>query len=128
MVGDAGCMQRVAADGMLHLPASGTPLFAAPETKRKGAFSVKADLYSVGVLLTVCAAWHRQTGRVLGFLRGEAALPDFLPDELKDLVVRLVAVDPEQRLSAEEALRHPFLAAVDAGPLLPVRVDGTVPR
>ncbi|GLC54866.1 hypothetical protein PLESTB_000914300 [Pleodorina starrii] len=133
MVGDAGCMQRVAPeDGLLHLPASGTPLFAAPETKRKGAFSPKADLYSLGVLLAVCAAWHRQTGRVLAFLRGQAALPGFVPGELADLVARLVAEEPEARPSAAEALQHPFLAGVDLTALAPVRggPEGccTVPR
>jgi serine/threonine protein kinase len=128
MVGDAGCMQRVSPDGQLHSPASGTPLFAAPETKRRGAFSVKADLYSVGVTLAVCAAWHRQTGRVLAFLRGEVALPDYVPLELRDLVARLVAADPEERPTAAEALAHPFLAGVDLAALAPVRGEGTVPR
>ncbi|KXZ56002.1 hypothetical protein GPECTOR_2g1554 [Gonium pectorale] len=130
LLGDAGCAQRVTQPGgAVPEPPTGTPLFAAPEAKRRGApVTAAADLYSVGALLAVAACWHRQTGRVLAFLRGQAALPDFVPAELRDLVSRLVADDPTQRPTAAEALRHPFLAGVDLAALAPVRCEGAAPQ
>ncbi len=123
LLGDTGCVSRRDAAGLLHSPA-GSPLFMAPELKRRGVgFTTAADMYSVGVLLAMCAAWHRQTGRCLNFLRGNLPLPDYVPGPLVDLVARLVCAEPGERLTAEQALAHPFLRGVDVSKLAPVRPD-----
>ncbi|KAG2482962.1 hypothetical protein HYH03_018139 [Edaphochlamys debaryana] len=136
MLGDAGCCLHVGEEGLTTLTlASGTPLFAAPELKaprRPGlappAISTAADMYSVGVLLAVAVAFHRQTGRVLGFLRGDVPLPEFVPAPLKELITRLVAADPAVRPTAEEALAHPFFAGVDLASLEPRRSSAAPPQ
>ncbi|PNH07865.1 Mitogen-activated protein kinase 15 [Tetrabaena socialis] len=136
MLGDAGCMERAGADGLVQgsgpgvSPRAGTPLYLPPEAKRRGtAFCPRAaDVYGVGVMLAVCAAWHRQTGRVLAYLRGDVALPEHVPAALADLAARCTAVDPAARPTAAEALQHPFLAEVDLEEIAPRRSGGAPPR
>lgn len=131
MIGDTGCAARADKDGNVQAPLpTGTPVYAAPETRApQGVFhAARADVYSVGVLLAVCCAWHRTTGRVLAWQRGELALPTFIPAPLAHLITQLTAKDPAQRPTARQALEHPFLAGVDVGALAPLRCPGLPPR
>ncbi|KAG2452525.1 hypothetical protein HYH02_002763 [Chlamydomonas schloesseri] len=131
LIGDTGCAARADADGNVQAPLpTGTPVFAAPETRAMhGVFHAgKADIFSVGTLLAVCCAWHRTTGRVLAWQRGDLALPDFIPAPLADLISQMTAKDPARRPTAREALAHPFLAGVDVAALAPLRCPGLPPR
>mmetsp|Transcript_39535 Transcript_39535/g.88768 ORF Transcript_39535/g.88768 Transcript_39535/m.88768 type:complete len:699 (+) Transcript_39535:21-2117(+) len=97
--------------------AVGTPLYAAPEAARST--SPEVDAYSIGVILHLClssrfphddvaprapvklvgTAWTRITGSG------------------RDLVRRLLAMDPKKRISCASALRHPWFSVVNGGGL-----------
>uniref|UniRef100_M4BWW5 Uncharacterized protein n=1 Tax=Hyaloperonospora arabidopsidis (strain Emoy2) TaxID=559515 RepID=M4BWW5_HYAAE len=95
----------------------GTPLYTAPEVlKRKYAFP--SDLWSCGVIL-----YRLLSGRypfVSGPLLDERILHEAIDlecspwteisDEAKDLVHGLLERDVDKRLTAEQALQHPWLA------------------
>jgi len=105
----------------------GAPLYMAPELVA-GSYGPPADVWSAGVLLFACAVgrtpWEPADGRELSkpALFSRIACPKFLPDLFRgsdewlafppgyrDLVERLMARDPSKRLTAVQALQHPWL-------------------
>ncbi len=66
----------------------------APRTR----ITVKSDVYSLGQTLVGCA------------LRGGVKVDRVRSAPLREFLQGLMAERPEERLSAEEALQHPFLA------------------
>ena len=97
----------------------GTMAYSAPEVIDGRPFDAKADMWSLGVLLYTMLAGFApfgqrrsavQTDRIrkgeLNF--NHEVFHDVSPDAM-DLIRRLVVVAPQQRLSAEEALRHRWI-------------------
>ena len=95
---------------------------------RSGSYGPPADVWSTGVLLFACALgrtpWEPTDGRELSkpALFSRIACPRFLPDlfrgsaewlamprGFRDLVERLMERDPSKRLTAVQALQHPWL-------------------
>lgn len=76
-------------------PGKGQGKQRAPLTR----ITVKSDVYSLGKTLVGCA------------VRGGVKVDRVRSAPLREFLQRLMAERPEERLSAEEALLHPFLAA-----------------
>ena len=82
----------------------------------------KADMWSLGVTLFVCAfgrdPWNEK-GKNENvrprILEGRILFDEGVDRELADLISRLLKVDPDERLSAQEALSHPFFHTVGLG-------------
>ncbi|CAD8105821.1 unnamed protein product [Paramecium sonneborni] len=104
-------------DPSQELRVCGTPGYAAPE-KFKDSYNEKVDLFSVG-----CIFFKLVTSRDLfpgktsnEILRmNKICNIDFkilqlykLSNEEKDLLINLLEIDPEKRISAEAALSHPY--------------------
>lgn len=99
----------------------GTPTYVAPEVLKKvnQGYGLQADLWSVGVILYIllcgCPPFYDDDNNELFLLiqKAEFDFPDKfwgdVSEEAKDLVTKLLAVDPEKRLSAKETLAHPWL-------------------
>ncbi|RMY50478.1 hypothetical protein D0865_06885 [Hortaea werneckii] len=96
----------------------GTLDYLPPEMIKPGReenwYSEKVDLWSLGVLtyefLTGEAPFEDtpvMTQRRIA--RGEMTIPKFLSDEARDLIKRLLVLDPEKRLSLDEVERHPWI-------------------
>jgi len=94
----------------------GSLQYCAPEILRGLAFDgKKADSWSFGVLLYVCASglfpWP---GKTNSQVRQNIMLAEFLwppkslSDGFKDLLKQLLKPNPEERLSMEEVLKHPW--------------------
>ena len=110
-----------AADDEQQLPAltcgMGTPTYTAPEIVNGEAYGVKADVFSLGVVLL--ELFH---GEALDAWKNKHALKQLeeikakLSDKpLPSLLKAMLEVDPEQRVSAEEALQR---LAASAGKVL----------
>lgn len=90
----------------------------APEIVRKHQYDAKADLWSIGVILYEClfgkAPYSSRTIEEL-LLRIRTAEPITLPpntsisNECHDLLQRLLAHEPTERISFEDFFAHPFL-------------------
>jgi len=108
-------------DDCQMLEHKGTIFYCAPEVLEGKAYDSKADMWSLGVLLFTMLAGFHPFGQHLSrsqFLRNVRQCQlDFSHDvfsgvsaDAQDLIRRLVVVSPQDRLSAAEALRHPWVA------------------
>ena len=96
----------------------GTPLYLAPEAF-EGISTIEADLWGCGVLLCVMLSGsYPYVGNNISELRAtiqenqEINLSQHLwnnvSEEGKDLVRKLMMLDPKKRISAQDALDHPW--------------------
>jgi len=107
----------------------GTPNYLAPEiivmTARGGSYDYKVDCWSLGVILYILLSGtppftdERQCDKKL---REQILTANFIfypqlfnsvSKEAKDLITKLLKVRPEERLSANEILEHPWLQDQD---------------
>ncbi|KAM6897663.1 phosphorylase b kinase gamma catalytic chain, liver/testis isoform [Xenentodon cancila] len=102
----------------------GTPGYLAPEILKCSmdethpGYGKEVDLWACGVILFTLLAgsppfWHRKQMLMLRMImegRYQFTSPEWddRSDTVKDLISRLLVVDPAARLSAEQSLAHPF--------------------
>ena len=93
----------------------GTPNYVAPEVlKEKGYDGFKADAWSCGVVLfTMLAGFHPFDDCSLAAVadrlaRGDLRVPPDVTDGAKDVISKLLVVDPTKRMSLEETMNHPW--------------------
>ncbi|XP_026096210.1 serine/threonine-protein kinase Chk2-like [Carassius auratus] len=101
----------------------GTPTYLAPEVFTHAAtvgYTKAVDYWSLGVLLFICLGGYPPFNSECPTMSVREQIISgqyqFIPsqwkkvsNEAKDLIKKLLVVDPEKRLSVEEALTHPWL-------------------
>ncbi len=90
-----------------------TDCFRAPEvstTDPEQPFGAAADIYALGVTLLCCAAHPGRASRAAWAELTAGGSPSWMCADLADLLHGLLRAEPEQRLTAEAALAHPFIA------------------
>lgn len=111
-------------DNRLEYDQSGTPAYIAPEILRGDGYSgFKADVWSLGItiytMLTGTIPFQaRETEQLHALiLEGVFDFPEHpkLSNEAKDLLRRILVLDPLERLSLEEVKMHPWFEPVFAG-------------
>lgn len=118
---DFGMAGKVGADGLLY-GRCGTPGYVAPEilhAKVSEGYPMNVDAFSVGVVAyTVLCGYEPLYGvneqqliaanKIASY---EFHMPEWsqIPEDAKDLVRRLLEIDPHKRLTPEQALEHPWL-------------------
>ena len=102
----------------------GTAYYIAPEILRSKKYDEKCDVWSCGVILYMLLS-RRYVGGFPPFngdseseihsriLRDQVTFPvqewEWISDSAKDLVRKMLTKDPKRRLSAKEALEHPWV-------------------
>mmetsp|Transcript_16048 Transcript_16048/g.17955 ORF Transcript_16048/g.17955 Transcript_16048/m.17955 type:complete len:502 (-) Transcript_16048:65-1570(-) len=96
----------------------GTAYYVAPEVL-KGAYDEKCDLWSTGVILYIllsgCPPFNgRDDKEILGKVASgkfsfKEKIWNNISEEAKDIIRKLLTYDPEERISASEALHHPWI-------------------
>ncbi|KAE9584190.1 putative protein kinase CAMK-CAMKL-CHK1 family [Lupinus albus] len=101
-------------DGMLVTPC-GTPAYVAPEVlKKKGYDGSKADIWSCGVILYALLSGYLpfQGENVLRIYRksfkADYAFPEWISPQAKNLISKLLVVNPEKRYSIDDITKHPW--------------------
>ncbi len=106
----------------------GTPQYFAPEVllrkntvKGVGRYSVEADMWSVGVVMFVllCGNFPFQEKALASQIKTAkfsfAAEPfRLVSEEAKNLISRLLVVNTKDRLTADQALAHPWITGIPA--------------
>jgi len=100
--------------------ACGTPGYVAPEVLKNEPYDKAVDLWSMGVILYILLCgfppfYHESTAALYKQIKkGEYDFPDpywtDISDAAKDLVRRLLCVDPKKRYTAKQVLTHPWIA------------------
>jgi len=95
----------------------GTPNYVAPEVLReKGYDGFKADVWSCGIVLFVMIAGYlpfddsNQNALFNKIERGDFRMARHFSEPLKDLIAKMLVVDPAKRLSIEQIIQHPWFA------------------
>ncbi|KDO23338.1 CAMK/CAMK1 protein kinase [Saprolegnia parasitica CBS 223.65] len=116
------------------VPITGTPAYCAPEAFTKQSVGPEADMFALGIVLYIllCGSHPFDTFNTLsdqeigkrivkGQYNTQTRAWRRISSEAKDLIQKLLVVDPAKRLSAYDALRHPWLsphnASISAQPL-----------
>jgi calcium-dependent protein kinase len=96
----------------------GTPYYIAPEVLNKK-YNEKCDIWSCGVILYIILSGippfnGASDQEIMKKVRvGKFSFTDpcwsNISDKAKDLITKLLIYDPEQRPSAEDALKHPWI-------------------
>lgn len=93
----------------------GTPLYVAPEVL-KGIYGPECDIWSIGVIMYLLLSGQfpfNGVNRVQIFqkiseadLNLQSGIWDEISESAKDLLIRLLQVDPKKRIYTEDALQH----------------------
>ena len=104
----------------------GTPYYIAPEVL-KCRYDEKCDVWSAGVNMYVLLCGYPPFGgssdeQILKKISvGRFYFPspewDFISSEAKDLITKMLAFEPGSRITAKEALHHPWLSHASQAPI-----------
>ncbi|GMI61912.1 hypothetical protein ScalyP_jg6062 [Parmales sp. scaly parma] len=114
----------------------GTPGYVAPEILRGDTYGLSVDMWSIGVITYILLGgyppFHDDNQSVL-YKKIKAGEFVFHPEywdpvspEAKDLITRMLCVDHTKRLTAEDALDHPWIAGMSDQELQAHDLNGTL--
>lgn len=117
--------------------ACGTLSYVAPEVLTMQGYGKEADLWSVGVImfLILCGKLpfdgenHNEIIRstIQGDIKVNASIWNKLSEDARNLITLLLNKNPKDRITAREALRHPFFINNYCGSRRPTHNHGNVP-
>eukprot|EP00002_Diphylleia_rotans_P012236 TRINITY_DN2395_c0_g1_i1.p1 TRINITY_DN2395_c0_g1~~TRINITY_DN2395_c0_g1_i1.p1 ORF type:complete len:324 (+),score=82.00 TRINITY_DN2395_c0_g1_i1:54-1025(+) len=117
-IADFGLSKMVSADAMLKT-ACGTPGYVAPEIIDERPYGPPVDMWSVGVIayILLCGfpPFYDDNIQVMydQVLACQYEFPDpwwsQVSSEAKDFISKLLVLEPEKRLTAAQALQHPWV-------------------
>ncbi len=104
----------------------GTPGYMAPEIFKKTGHSKPVDIWALGVITYFLLCGYTPFDRDSDFEEMQAILKadySFTPleywrgvsDDAKDFIRKCLTIDPAKRMTAHEALQHPFVAGPKGG-------------
>eukprot|EP01097_Dermamoeba_algensis_P000578 TRINITY_DN11_c0_g1_i1.p1 TRINITY_DN11_c0_g1~~TRINITY_DN11_c0_g1_i1.p1 ORF type:complete len:338 (-),score=85.80 TRINITY_DN11_c0_g1_i1:30-1043(-) len=120
---DFGLSDVVESDKVLLKRAVGTPGYIAPEVllalEGGPGYNIPADIWGVGVILYILLCgfppFYDEDEEALydSIIDGGFSYPEpywtGISDSAKDLINKMLVVDPSRRLTAEECLKHPWV-------------------
>eukprot|EP00756_Hemistasia_phaeocysticola_P013773 Hpha_TRINITY_DN15298_c0_g6::TRINITY_DN15298_c0_g6_i2::g.68292::m.68292 len=101
--------------GTLLQTVCGTPNYVAPEVlKERGYNGITADIWSCGVILFVMLAGYlpfddpNMNALFNKIERGEYRMARHFTDPVKDIISRMLVIEPEKRITLEQIIQHPW--------------------
>ena len=100
--------------------ACGSPCYVPPEMIKEEKYDgALTDIWSSGIILylMLCGKlpFFHEENEVMyeQILSGKFELPDFLSDNAKDLLSKLLEIDPQKRIKFEQIKAHPWFATIN---------------
>jgi len=135
MLSDFGLSKIIGVESMMET-ACGTPYYVAPEVLSATGYDKEVDLWSVGVItyLLLCG-FPPFYGESLPEVFEQIMKAEFdfpapywtdISKNAKDLIQKLLVVDAKKRLTATQALSHPWISAGGADVKLNLKSDKAV--
>ncbi|KAJ8372646.1 hypothetical protein AAFF_G00280620 [Aldrovandia affinis] len=107
---DFGLAIEVQGDQQAWFGFAGTPGYLSPEVLRKDSYGKPVDMWACGELMNNADLQHRLYQQIKA---GAYDFPspewDTVTPDAKDLINKLLTINPNKRISATEALRHPWI-------------------
>lgn len=115
------CLAKIWSGDTLVKTACGSPNYVAPEVLLNDmrGYTFAVDMWSLGVILYVllcgfCPFFDENTPALFrAITQGNYSFPspywDDISEQAKDLIKRLLVVNPQKRMKPEEALEHPWI-------------------
>merc|ERR1711990_149939 len=102
---------------------AGTPGYLSPEVIRKEKYGKAVDIWAIGVILYILLVgyppfWNEDTKILYDTIKkGEYNYPspewDTVSRDVKQLIDQMLEIDPAKRITAQNALRHPWVCNRD---------------
>ena len=121
-IADFGCAKWTDGRDDRKVPIAGTPLFMAPEVARGEDQGCPSDVWALGCtvieMATGGAPWPNVANAVaalyrIGFSEELPWIPNFLSDQARDFLSRCLRRDPNERWTASQLLKHPFVGELN---------------
>uniref|UniRef100_A0A8C4DEC6 Ribosomal protein S6 kinase n=1 Tax=Dicentrarchus labrax TaxID=13489 RepID=A0A8C4DEC6_DICLA len=115
---DFGFAKQLRANNGLLMTPCYTANFVAPEVLKRQGYDEGCDIWSLGVLLYTILFFFRCPSYSLcnGHFSLNGGNWDTVSDAAKDLVSKMLHVDPHQRLTAKQVLKHTWIVQRDKLP------------
>ncbi|OHT16652.1 hypothetical protein TRFO_13084 [Tritrichomonas foetus] len=108
-------------DSNLVLTPCGTASYASPECISRSPYNgQKSDMWSIGVILFAMVTgqlpWtSKDQAQIIQQIKSaEYKIPSYLSENLRELISKLITVNPEDRLTAEQVLKHKWIQGADS--------------
>ena len=113
-IADFGFARHFENDGMVET-LCGTPLYMAPEIMKKQKYTVKSDLWSIGIIMYQMLFGRRpyDANNIFDLMNKienkKLNLIDYnVSSESKDLIIKLLKINPDNRISWDDFFNHPW--------------------
>ncbi|XP_066576966.1 calcium/calmodulin-dependent protein kinase type II delta 1 chain isoform X6 [Amia ocellicauda] len=116
---DFGLAIEVQGDQQAWFGFAGTPGYLSPEVLRKDPYGKPVDMWACGVILYILLVgyppfWDEDQHRLYQQIKaGAYDFPspewDTVTPEAKDLINKMLTINPAKRITAAEALKHPWI-------------------
>ncbi|MGH0117133.1 UNVERIFIED_CONTAM: hypothetical protein FKN15_029546 [Acipenser sinensis] len=117
---DFGLAIEVEGDQQAWFGFAGTPGYLSPEVLRKDPYGKPVDLWACGVILYILLVgyppfWDEDQHRLYQQIKaGAYDFPspewDTVTPEAKDLINKMLTINPAKRITAAESLKHPWIS------------------
>ncbi|XP_027627822.1 peripheral plasma membrane protein CASK isoform X8 [Tupaia chinensis] len=121
-LGGFGVAIQLGESGLVAGGRVGTPHFMAPEVVKREPYGKPVDVWGCGVILFIllsgCLPFYGTKERLFeGIIKGKYKMKPWqwshISESAKDLVRRMLMLDPAERITVYEALNHPWLKERD---------------
>jgi len=126
-------LAKIANGELLLKTACGTPNYVAPEVLLNHGYDEAVDMWSIGVILYILLCgfppfYSEKTAELFQqIINGRFDFPspywDKVSKEAKDLVMKLLCVDPKKRYTPQQCLEHPWILDHSDKEKLPKIID-----
>nr|XP_046224551.1 calcium/calmodulin-dependent protein kinase type II subunit gamma-like isoform X9 [Oncorhynchus gorbuscha] len=116
---DFGLAIEVQGDQQAWFGFAGTPGYLSPEVLRKDAFGKPVDIWACGVILYILLVgyppfWDEDQHKLYQQIKaGAYDFPspewDTVTPEAKNLINQMLTINPSKRITADQALKHPWI-------------------